>query len=408
MGFWAQVGLQEATSVLGMELVGLHDHMMFFFVLTFSFVGWTLLKLSVSKVFGRFYLDNDSLESVWIFLPFIVLVCLGLPSVKLLYLMDDVGLPESSVKVIGHQWYWTYEYTDMRGSSYSYDSYMLKEEMLEDGDYRLLEVDNRCVVPRMVSMRSLVSSSDVIHSWAIPSAGVKVDAVPGRVNQVSVCFLRSGVFYGQCSELCGVNHSFMPICVECVSVNSFSEWILNNHDYMLSKKLLGSGWGVFGAIFKVIGAIFKGVCYLVSLYFTYLYYVFYYMMVVPVKYVVVTSWSVLWWSVKTSFALLKWLWWFTDSPFDALIFAFWHVGGIIFNVVLFVLMSPVKAVLKTVKGIYSGVVGLLKVTLFLFEAILFSMSSFTSDSFKEYVMSEVNYNTKKFIWNLCEHYNFRR
>ncbi len=112
---------------------------------------------------------------------------------------------------------------DFRGGQYRYDSYMVRDSSLEEGNYRLLEVDNRCVVSCLLQMRVLVTSEDVVHSWAVPSARVKVDGVPGRINQVGLCFLYPGVFYGQCRELCGVNHSFMPICVEAVSGKVFGD-----------------------------------------------------------------------------------------------------------------------------------------------------------------------------------------
>nr|QTA71658.1 cytochrome c oxidase subunit 2 [Lens contradens] len=405
MCYWGQMGLQEATSVLGVELVCLYDYMMLILVLIFSFVGWILFKVGVSKVFGRFYLENNHLEIVWTLLPFVLLFCLGLPSIKLLYLMDDAGLPETTIKVVGHQWYWSYEYVDMRGSSYSYDSYMLNESMLEEDSYRLFEVDNRCVAPRMVKMRGLVTSSDVIHSWAIPSSGVKVDSVPGRVNQVGLCFLRAGVYYGQCSELCGVNHSFMPICVECVSVNAYSKWILSNHDYMLSQNSVG--YGACAVIFHVICKIASWVVYGVKLYLLYLYYLFYYMLYIPSKYVVVSSWGGLTWVVKSSVALMKWLWWFSNSPVEALVFAVCYLAGVIWKTVVFVVTSPVKVFLMVVKGVCIGIVGVFKLAHSVLEAVAHSMSSFTNDEFHEYVMKEVNYNTKKLIWNLCEHYRSR-
>lgn len=138
--------------------------------------------------------------------------------------MDEVIDPAVTVKVVGHQWYWSYEYSDYAtqdGTSINFDSYMIPEGELETGDFRLLEVDNRLVVPVDTHVRVIVTAADVLHSWAVPSLGVKMDAVPGRLNQTSFLAYREGVFYGQCSEICGANHAFMPIVVEAVPVENY-------------------------------------------------------------------------------------------------------------------------------------------------------------------------------------------
>lgn len=142
--------------------------------------------------------------------------------------MDEIINPAMTIKAIGHQWYWSYEYSDYQTKgidTISFDSYMIPEEDLEIGQLRLLEVDNRVVVPTHTHVRVLVTSTDVLHSWAVPSLGVKVDAVPGRLNQLSFFVQREGLYYGQCSELCGVNHGFMPIVVEAVSLNDYIDWV---------------------------------------------------------------------------------------------------------------------------------------------------------------------------------------
>nr|BAB62768.1 cytochrome c oxdase subunit 2 [Pronodularia japanensis] len=283
MSRWSQLGLQEGTSVLGVEVHGLYDYSMFIIVLVFSFVAYLMLKSLCHKVTGRVYVDSQWLEVLWTVMPFWLLLALGLPSIKLLYLMDEINLPEATVKVVGHQWYWSYEYSDVRGSSYSYDSYLIPDSAMEEG-YRLLEVDNRCVVPTLLTIRGLVTSDDVIHSWAIPSSAIKVDGVPGRINQVSLCFINSGVFYGQCSELCGVNHSFMPICVESVSVEVYSSWIVDNHNNVL-KEMGGrpESWTWWGLLVAVVSGIGKGLYWLGSMYGMFLYYLFYYSFYVPGK-----------------------------------------------------------------------------------------------------------------------------
>lgn len=168
-----------------------------------------------------------SLEFYWTVLPVIILVLIAIPSFALLYAMDEKTDPALTIKAIGHQWYWSYEYSleCSTDSSLSrgliYDSYMIPDADLVSGDFRLLEVDNPVVLPVNTSIRLLVTSADVIHSWALPAAGAKMDAIPGRLNQVNLYFNRSGRFYGQCSELCGVNHGFMPICVNVVPLDLF-------------------------------------------------------------------------------------------------------------------------------------------------------------------------------------------
>jgi cytochrome c oxidase subunit 2 len=160
------------------------------------------------------------LELVWTVMPSIILFFIAIPSFSLLYSMDEVIDPSLTIKAIGHQWYWSYEYGDYfadTGKILSFDSYMLPSSDLEEGQHRLLEVDNPVVLPVDTHIRVLVTAADVLHSWAVPSLGVKSDAVPGRLNQMSIYIKRQGVYYGQCSELCGVNHGFMAyICSCCV------------------------------------------------------------------------------------------------------------------------------------------------------------------------------------------------
>jgi len=162
---------------------------------------------------------------VWTILPAIILLFLALPSLRLLYLTDEIRNPSITLKAIGHQWYWRYEYTDF--ANIDIDSYIIPTTDLNIGDYRLLEVDNRVVLPIQIEIRVLVTAADVIHAWTVPALGVKVDAVPGRLNQLGFTINQPGVFYGQCSEICGANHSFIPICIEAVNTKSFTNWVLN-------------------------------------------------------------------------------------------------------------------------------------------------------------------------------------
>ncbi|KAH0439134.1 hypothetical protein IEQ34_023201 [Dendrobium chrysotoxum] len=179
------------------------------------FIGVTILGLRLHKVhFFSFFVPSA-----------LVLIAIAFPSFKLLYLMDEVLSPSMTVKVAGHQWYWSYEDSDFLNESIEFDSYMVPETDLEDGQLRLLDVDNRVVVPIDTHIRFLFTGADVIHDFAVPSLGLKIDAVPGRLNQTSVLIEREGVFYGQCSEICGVYHGFMPIAVEAVTPEKDLAWI---------------------------------------------------------------------------------------------------------------------------------------------------------------------------------------
>nr|YP_003848777.1 cytochrome c oxidase subunit II [Amalda northlandica]ACZ83054.1 cytochrome c oxidase subunit II [Amalda northlandica] len=225
MGLWGQLGFQDAASPLMEELIFFHDHAMMILIMIISLVGYAALFLMMNKYTCRSLVEGQEIETIWTVVPAVILVFLALPSLRLLYLLDEVGNCSLSVKTIGHQWYWSYEYSDF--SSIEFDSYMIPSNELEPGDFRLLEVDHRMVLPTQTDIRVLVTSADVIHCWAVPSLGVKVDAVPGRLNQLSFFIKYPGVFYGQCSEICGANHSFMPIVVEAVPLKNFMEWAVN-------------------------------------------------------------------------------------------------------------------------------------------------------------------------------------
>jgi len=169
------------------------------------------------------------IELIWTITPAVILILIAFPSFKLLYLMDEVNDPSMTVSVEGHQWYWSYQYPDFLDSSeefIEFDSYIVPDSDLEEGALRMLEVDNRVIVPENTHIRFVVTSGDVIHSYALPALGVKCDAYPGRLNQVSAYINRPGVFYGQCSEICGILHSSMPIVIESVSLEGFLSWLL--------------------------------------------------------------------------------------------------------------------------------------------------------------------------------------
>nr|QFG38896.1 cytochrome c oxidase subunit II [Colus islandicus] len=228
MGLWGQLGFQDAASPLMEELIFFHDHAMMILVMIISLVGYAALSLMMNKYTCRSLVEGQEIETIWTILPAFILVFLALPSLRLLYLLDEVGNCSLTVKSIGHQWYWSYEYSDF--SDIEFDSYMIPSNELEPGDFRLLEVDHRIVLPTQTDVRVLVTSADVIHAWTVPSLGVKVDAIPGRLNQLGFFIKYPGVFYGQCSEICGANHSFMPIVVEAVPLKNFMEWVINVSD----------------------------------------------------------------------------------------------------------------------------------------------------------------------------------
>lgn len=241
----SQLGMQDpATPVMG-GIISFHNHLMVFLVAIAGFVGWVLyfvLKNYVVETEGlpkRSYKASGGfshatvLEIVWTIVPAIILLIIAVPSFSLLYSIDEALDPSLTIKIVGHQWYWSYEYSDYltdSGDFISFDSYMLPEDDLKGGSFRLLEVDNRVIVPFKNHIRLLVTAADVLHSWAIPSFGVKVDAIPGRLSQASLYVERVGVFYGQCSEICGVNHGFMPIVVRSVNLDKYVSWIASRID----------------------------------------------------------------------------------------------------------------------------------------------------------------------------------
>ena len=230
-----QLGFQDPATPIMEGIINLHHDLMFFICVVSIFVSWML-----GRTLWHFEINQNNIPSslthgtlieiIWTVTPALILLVIAVPSFSLLYAMDEIISPAITVKTLGHQWYWSYEYSDYLnedGDTIVYDSYMLPEEDLEKGQLRLLEVDNRMVVPVNTHIRVIVSAADVLHSWAVPSLGVKCDAVPGRLNQISLFIKREGIYYGQCSEICGVNHGFMPIVVEAVPLPNYVNWIYN-------------------------------------------------------------------------------------------------------------------------------------------------------------------------------------
>jgi cytochrome c oxidase subunit 2 len=216
-------------------LVELHDNIVFYLIIILFGVGWLLVTIMnkfgdmASPLSQRFTSHGTTIEIIWTVTPGIILILIAFPSFKLLYLMDEIIDPIFAIFAEGHQWYWSYQYVDFLNDDYEsleFDSYLIPETDLEDGALRMLEVDNRLVVPELTHIRFVVQGADVIHSFACPALGLKCDAYPGRLNQSSFMISRAGTFYGQCSEICGILHSSMPTVIEAVSSEKFVKWLL--------------------------------------------------------------------------------------------------------------------------------------------------------------------------------------
>nr|BAB46955.1 cytochrome oxidase II [Nipponoluciola cruciata] len=225
MATWLNLNSQDSISPLMEQLTFFHDHTMMILVMITLIVLYIMLSVMINKYVNRLLLEGQMIELIWTIAPGVTLIFIALPSLQLLYLLDEINCPLVSIKSMGHQWYWSYELSDFKKAEF--DSYMIPSNEQKLHSFCLLEVDNRLVLPVNTQIRMMVSSSDVIHSWTIPSSSVKIDATPGRLNQTTFFMNRTGVFFGQCSEICGTNHSFMPIVVESVLPKYFISWVKN-------------------------------------------------------------------------------------------------------------------------------------------------------------------------------------
>jgi cytochrome c oxidase subunit 2 len=222
-----QLGFQPAASPVMAQLDSLHDLLLWIITLVSIFVlgllVYACLRFRASRSASPSRRTHHTLlEIAWTALPVLILVVIAIPSFKLLYFMDRVQEPEMTIKAVGHQWYWSYEYPD--DGEFTFDAYLVADEDLQEGQPRLLATDNAVVLPVETDIRVLITATDVLHSWAVPAFGVKTDAVPGRVNETWVRIEQPGMYYGQCSELCGDYHGFMPIMVRAVSKEEFEAW----------------------------------------------------------------------------------------------------------------------------------------------------------------------------------------
>nr|UPL65210.1 cytochrome c oxidase subunit II [Megaris sp.] len=220
---WKELMTQNANSPLMEQLIMFHDHTLMILMMITMIITYMMISLFTNKFINRMLMENQFIELIWTIIPAIMLLFIALPSLKLLYLIDEINKPLITIKIIGHQWYWSYEYSDFQGIEF--DSYMKPLNEMHEGEFRLLEVDNRLILPINSSIRVLITAADVLHSWTIPQLGVKMDAIPGRLNQSTLNIYRPGIMYGQCSEICGTNHSFMPIMIESTIMKFFMSWI---------------------------------------------------------------------------------------------------------------------------------------------------------------------------------------
>lgn len=221
MPSWGSLYFQNGVSPVIEQLIFFHDYTIVIIIVIIVLVGYILISSCINLYYNKELFEGQELESIWTVLPAIFLILIAFPSLRLLYLIEESDLYDITIKIMGHQWYWSYEYSDF--DLVAFDSYIK-----QDGDriFRLLNVDNCLVLPYNTIVRIIISGADVIHSWTIPALGVKVDAVPGRLNQLSLIFNRVGLFSGQCSEICGANHRFMPIILIVIPRSEFlNRWL---------------------------------------------------------------------------------------------------------------------------------------------------------------------------------------
>jgi cytochrome c oxidase subunit 2 len=224
-----QLGLQHSASERMTDIIGLHDLLLYIITFVSAFVLVLLVWIAIrynarANPVPSQTSHNTVLEVLWTVIPVLILVVIAIPSFRLLYFEDTIPKADMTIKAIGRQWYWSYEYPDH--GNFAFDANMLDDaKAAAAGEPRLLATDNHVVVPVGTVVRVIVTGADVIHSWAMPSMGVKIDAVPGKINETWFKADREGIFYGQCSELCGARHAFMPIELEVVSKERFAQWV---------------------------------------------------------------------------------------------------------------------------------------------------------------------------------------
>jgi len=230
MATWGQTIFQNRSSPIIEQFIFLHDHIMSILILIIFIVAYLLVILYQRKFLINIQKENHNLEILWTFLPGAVLILIAIPSLRLLYLSEETENLPISIKAIGHQWFWSYEYGGVLSADF--DSYMSRDT--DNKLFRTLDTDSHLTMPTKTPIQIFISSTDVLHAWTLPSLGVKADSTPGRLNIILINFIKPGSYFGQCSEICGTNHSFIPIVVNAYPLNIYKTWLKN---FMLLKSL---------------------------------------------------------------------------------------------------------------------------------------------------------------------------
>ena len=236
-----QLGFQEAASQSMRNIVNFHNNILLPIIIAISvfvlfLMVYTCIRFRASKNPNPSKrTHNFAVEVLWTLIPCLILIVMAVPSFKILYEQDTIPKAEVTIKAVGYQWYWGYEYPD---ENIIFESYMIKDEDLKENQPRLLTVDNEVVVPVNKVVKVMITANDVLHAWALPSFGVKRDAVPGRINETWFKAEKVGTYYGQCSELCGIQHAFMPIAVRVVSEEEYVEWLSEAKIKFAKEKIL--------------------------------------------------------------------------------------------------------------------------------------------------------------------------
>nr|YP_010341290.1 cytochrome c oxidase subunit II [Stenamma impar]UNZ99556.1 cytochrome c oxidase subunit II [Stenamma impar] len=223
MNTW-MISLQNSNSPTYDMMIFFHDLTMIILTFITILILFIMMMMISNKFINRYLLESHTIELIWTILPMFILIFIAIPSLKILYLTDELNNNKLTIKAIGHQWYWSYEYSDF--PNIEFDSFMIPSDQLMTNEFRLLDVDMRCILPFNYPIRILTTSLDVIHAWTIPSLGIKMDSTPGRINQTMLIMNRPGIYFGQCSEICGMNHSFMPIVIESTNFPNFKKWLM--------------------------------------------------------------------------------------------------------------------------------------------------------------------------------------
>lgn len=219
---WSQLSFPDINSPIIEQIAFFHDHSIIIIIIITIITLYIIINIIINNLTRRSLMEGQEIEIVWTIIPALTLIFIAIPSLYLLYLTDETFSSQISIKILGHQWYWSYEYSDFNKE---FDAFIIPESDIINNSFRLLETDNKLIIPINTNIKYLISSIDVIHSWTVPSLGIKIDAIPGRLNQCFSISRRPGIFFGQCSEICGANHSFIPIIIEITNIKNFINFI---------------------------------------------------------------------------------------------------------------------------------------------------------------------------------------